>query len=697
MNQTDAEALLKRATGNAAATFHPGQWEAIDRLANQQQKLLVVQRTGWGKSMVYFLATRILRDRGRGPSIIVSPLLALMRNQIDAARRIGVRAISINSTNYDEADELTRQVHANQVDCLLVSPEKLANDRFVQEVLGPILDRISLLVVDEAHCISDWGHDFRPDYRRLVRILQRMPGNMPVLGTTATANDRVIEDIQRQLGDIAVLRGPLKRESLALQNLVLPDQGSRLAWLADTIPALPGTGVVYVLTKRDALQVRAWLKSRNIKAEAYFSGIAHPDFADGNAYRQHLEDALLQNRLKVLVATTALGMGYDKPDLAFVIHYQSAGSIVAYYQQVGRAGRAISTAYGFMLAGREDSDIHAFFRNSAFPTADEVEWILQALDASDGLSVRELEAQVNLRKGRLEKVLKFLEVENPAPLYKEDGRWLRTPVPYTLDRANIQRLTAMREQEWAELQDYIQHRGCLMQHLQRALDDPAPQACGKCANCLGRPLVAEQPDAETIQQAYRFIRHSEFPLPVKKQVASGAFPEYGFRGNLPSDLRATEGRVLSRWNDAAWGRMVADDKHKGHFRDELVDAMAQMISQRWQPQPPAQWVSCVPSTWHPKLVSGFAQRLAARLQLPFRPLIQKIKENEPQKLQHNRFHQCHNLDGVFAIEEPVPSAPVLLVDDIVDSGWTLTVLAALLRQHGCTLVYPVALASTAPG
>ncbi len=351
MNKQDAEKLLQDAIGNPSATFRDGQWEAIDALVNQRKKMLVVQRTGWGKSSVYFIATRLLRNQGYGPTIIVSPLLALMRNQVDAARRLGINAITINSTNQNQYQSLRHQVTSNQADCLLISPEKMANEEFVEQVLQPVLHNVGLMVVDEAHCISDWGHDFRPDYRRLLNILRQMPPNMPVLGTTATANDRVIEDVVEQLGNIEVLRGTLVRESLSLQTLTLPDQPSRLAWLAEVIPQLDGSGIVYVLTKRDAEQVRDWLVSRGIDARAYYSGVEHPDFYDKDKYREYLEDQLLSNRLKVLVATTALGMGYDKPDLTFVIHYQAPGSIVAYYQQVGRAGRGIDHSVGVLLSG----------------------------------------------------------------------------------------------------------------------------------------------------------------------------------------------------------------------------------------------------------------------------------------------------------------------------------------------------------
>lgn len=338
MNQQNAEKLIKILLNDEQATFRSGQWEAIDAIVNQRRKLLVVQRTGWGKSAIYFISTRILRNQGKGLTIIISPLLALMRDQIRAAERLGLRATTINSSNTTNWELIQHQILVDQIDILLISPERLANEDFVKTVLQPIAHHIGLFVVDEAHCISDWGHDFRPDYRRLVNILKQIPPNVPVLGTTATANDRVVQDIQQQLGNIEVQRGTLVRESLVLQTLSLPDQAVRLAWLAHIIPTLENTGIVYVLTIRDAEQVATWLNQQQIIAKPYYGDVQHPDFENSNKYRLYLEDLLLNNKIKVLVATTALGMGYDKPDLGFVIHYQAPSSVIAYYQQVGRAG-----------------------------------------------------------------------------------------------------------------------------------------------------------------------------------------------------------------------------------------------------------------------------------------------------------------------------------------------------------------------
>lgn len=718
--------LLRRALSSPNAKFRDGQWEAIDALVNHRRKLLVVERTGWGKSSVYFIATRILRDRELGLTLIVSPLLALMRNQIVAAERLGIRALTINSTNQEDWPLLAQAILDNEADAVLISPERLSNDYFVQTVLLPIANRIGLLVVDEAHCISDWGHDFRPDYRRLVNVLQYMPPNMAVLGTTATANNRVVNDVCAQLGGVDIQRGSLMRESLVLQTLRLDDQAARLAWLAEHVPTMPGTGIIYTLTIRDAEQVANWLNNYNISARAYHSKVL-PDLADdadflesdhyaeflrvkanpphgfkendslSNYYRQHLEDLLLSNQLKALVATTALGMGYDKPDLGFVVHYQAPSSIVGYYQQVGRAGRDIDYAVGVLMAGREDEEIQEYFRSSAFPAERDVNAILQILAESDGRSVIELQRDLNLTQGQILKVLKFLSVDNPAPVLQDGPKWVRTPVDWRMDHERISHLTRQRAVEWDEVQAYIDSDECLMVFLARALDDEHPELCGKCARCRGEAVVPEQVSHQMVVAAALYLKHSELPLTPRKQTVTGGFPVYGFPYRLPTELQAQEGRILSRWGDAGWGRMVAEDKHHNHFRDELVVAVTEMILERWQPEPAPAWVTCVPSRKHPELVPNFARRLAANLCLPFVDAVQKVRDNGPQKLQRNSYHQCRNLDGVFDVAAGIPNGPVLLVDDMVDSAWTMTVVATLLRRAGSGPVWPVALASTSTG
>ena len=676
--------LLRQAIGNDAVDFRQGQWESIDALL-RRRRILVVQKTGWGKSMVYFLATRLLRDQGAGPTLLISPLLSLMRNQIQAAERIGITAASINSSNTDEWNEVERQLANNQVDILLISPERLANDNFRQNVLQNIADKVGLFVVDEAHCISDWGHDFRPDYRRIVSVISALPDNIPVLTTTATANDRVVNDVAQQLGNLQVVRGPLIRASLRLQNIWLPSPAERLAWLAEVLPTIPGNGIIYTLTRRDAERVSEWLQVNNINALAYHAGSDN---------RELLEDKLLNNEVKALIATVALGMGFDKPDLEFVVHFQRPGSVVHYYQQVGRAGRAVDNAYGILLSGKEDQEITDYFIRNAFPPQAHVTEVLEALQqATDGLSVPMIQQRINLTKGQIDKVLKLLSVENPSPVLKRESRWFRTPTVYKMDTDKIDQLTNLRQNEQAQMQEYMECSNCLMQFLAEALDDPHAGECGKCAICEGGPLLPELPSELTINRAAIFLRRSHQSIEPRKQWPSGYhFQHHSWHGNIAPLLRCGEGRALSLWGDAGWGEMVHRGKYHDHkFSDELIEGCVEMI-QSWEPDPFPAWLTCVPSLNHPELVPDFAIRLARRLGIPYETSVRKTRRNAQQKEMQNSYQQAQNLDGAFELEGDIHRGSVFLLDDMVDSRWTITVIAALLRQEGSGQVFPLALA-----
>ncbi len=660
----------------------------------QQARLLIVQRTGWGKSMVYFLTIRLLRNRGAGPTLLISPLLALMRDQIKAAERLGIRADTINSSNREEWNSVTEKLRADEVDVLLISPERLSNDEFRQKVLLEVADRVGFFVVDEAHCISDWGHDFRPDYLRVTRVLQALPPNIPVLTTTATANDRVVRDVKEQLGaDLRVSRGPLVRESLQLQNISLPRQTTRMAWLAEQLPRLPGSGIVYTLTIADARRLAEWLRSRGIDAHAYWGGLETEE-------REDLEERLLNNEVKALVATTALGMGFDKPDLGFVVHYQRPGSAVAYYQQVGRAGRALDDAHGVLLGGEEGWEITEYFIRSAFPPEAHAREVLDALkNAEDGLSTPMIECQVNLTRGQIEKVLKSLVVKSPAPLSKQGPRWYANPVPYTPDREKIEHITSLRHREQDRMLEYMRSRECLMLFLARELDDPAPTPCGRCEVCRGEPPLPETYSSALATEAAKFLRRTHQPIEPRKRWPPDALASHGWRGNISAGLQAREGRALCLWGDGGWGDSVRRQKYEvGKFSDELVAAAVEMARERWRPRPAPEWVTCVPSLERPGLVPDLAERIASSLKLPFVRCVRKKFPTSPQKSMENSYQQAHNLEDAFEIEtRDVRAGPVLLVDDMVDSGWTFTVVAAHLLEHSSGPVFPLALAKTARG
>ena len=626
-NKDKAIDLLRLGSGLPNARFREGQEEAIRHVVEGRGRLLVVQKTGWGKSFVYFVATKLLREAGTGPALLISPLLALMRNQIEAAGRMGVRAVTINSDNQDEWADVEKKIQRDEVDILLISPERLANERFLAEVMANVAGRISLLVIDEAHCISDWGHDFRPHYRLLERIVSALPANLKLLATTATANNRVMDDLQIVLGpDLAVSRGDLNRPSLMLQTIRLPSQAERLAWLAAQVSSLDGHGIIYTLTVRDAVQVAEWLQSHGLNVASYTG--------ETGENRPELEQALLTNRVKALVATTALGMGFDKPDLAFVIHYQTPGSVVAYYQQVGRGGRALDSAYGVLLSGEEETDITDYFIESAFPTRVEVRSVLKVLEAAPaGLSVPELMARVNLSKGRIEKTIALLSLESPAPLARQGSKWQLTAAK--LGEAfwqRAERLTRLRRDEQRQMQEYVGLKSGHMEFLIQALDgDPGT------IHPPSLPLLPTAAKPALVQQAVAFLRRTSLPIEARKQWPAGGMPQYHLAGRIPPHLQAQSGKALCIWGDAGWGGLVSRGKYRDRrFSDDLVKACVRLV-QRMETAAGASLANLHSVTSTPRSRPGFHAQTGRCFVPPLRGCIGEDRRS-PRTKDHGKQH-----------------------------------------------------------
>ena len=680
--------LLRLGSGQAHAIFRDGQEEAIQQITDGVHRLLVVQKTGWGKSFVYFISTKILREAGCGPALLVSPLLALMRNQIAAAERMGVRAATINSDNISKWTEVEARIKQNEIDILLISPERLANERFRTEILGGLSLNVSLVVVDEAHCISDWGHDFRPHYRLLERFIRNMPPNIKLLATTATANNRVVQDLENVLGpNLRISRGDLNRPSLTLQTIRLESKAERLAWLSYQLSVLAGHGIIYTLTVRDANQVANWLKSQSFDVEAYTG--------ESGARRPELEQALSENRIKALVATTALGMGYDKPDLSFVIHYQMPSSVVAYYQQVGRAGRALNAAYGILLSGKEEDDIANWFIKSAFPTNEEVKEVVAQLEAHPaGLSVPQLLKEVNLSQGRVEKTLSLLALESPPPITKNGRHWRKTKVPLSEDFwERAERLTTLRRREQQRMREYVhllfgQHMSFLISELD---GDPSDVITSSLQ------ALSEDFPKDRLREANIFLKRYHLLINPRKQWPNGGLKHSNNHGKIAKSYQANSGKVLSLLGDAGLGDLVNVSKNQQqYFSDELIDACVVMLKE-WDPQPAPTWVTCVPSLRNPTLVPDFAKRLAQALNLSFRVAIEKTDSRPEQNKFNNSFQQARNVDGSLApLRDQILSGPVLLVDDVILSGWTLAISSWLLRKNGSGEVWPLALAQGRP-
>jgi ATP-dependent DNA helicase RecQ len=677
-SQLDATYYLQQMLGNNAK-FRVGQQESIDRIV-KKERVLLVQKTGWGKSIVYFIGAKMLRDQGHGTTILISPLLSLMRNQIENARLLDIDVRTINSSNSDDWEEVFSALKKNIVDILIISPEQLANrDRF--ERIQNSLTSIGFFVVDEAHCISDWGHDFRPDYRRIVNIVKNLPPNVPVLATTATANNRVVEDIKTQLGNINVYQGELLRESLKIQVIELKNKAERMAWLRDNVPSIKGSGIIYCLTVRDTRRIAEWLHASGIDAHAYNADMDTDERID-------LEQRFQKNKIKCLVATVALGMGYDKPDISFVIHYQRPGSIVSYYQQIGRAGRNLEEANIILLSGEEDDEIVEYFISSAFPSPEEIDIVLDKIEESlVGLTRSKILATVNISSTRLEKCLKYLEVEN---LISKDSnsRYYRTLVPKTDNEKRNMTVTKQRYDELRRMQDFVETKECYMRFIGQELNDIHARDCGKCTNCIGKNYFPNSADHKSVIEAQDFITKSVIEINPRKKMY------LDFKQSIiPQHLIVENGLALAYYNDPGWGKIIHHDKYTAEsFRDDLVVASAEKIRSHILKGNKDFIVTYVPSIRRPNLVKDFATKLAKELDIPFMELIIKVSDTVPQKTLQNSHLQCRNAFDGFKIDRQVPNIKIILVDDIKDSGWTFTVCGYMLLEEGANKVFPFALA-----
>lgn len=688
--RADAERLLRELAG-PTASLREDQWTAIEALVVHRRRALVVQRTGWGKSAVYFIAAKLLRAQGLGPTVIVSPLLALMRNQVASAERAGVRAATINSGNMTEWEDVHADVAAGRLDVLLVSPERLNNPDFRDQVLPSLAADAGLVVVDEAHCVSDWGHDFRPDYRRIRTLISELREGIPVLATTATANDRVVADVAAQLGvgggDTLVLRGGLERESLHLSVVQIENTTERAAWLAAHLAELPGSGIIYALTVSAARDLASLLSDQGFAVSAY---TGQTDTTE----RELLESDLLNNEVKALVATSALGMGFDKPDLGFVVHMGAPSSPISYYQQVGRAGRATDRAEVILLPGHEDKQIWSYFASVAFPREHVVRQVIDALDPVKPQSTPALEPLVDLNRSRLEMVLKVLDVDGAVQRVR--GGWISTGQSWAYDAPRYERLEQARDAEQQAMIDYQRTDGCRMEFLRRQLDDPGlgaePNLCGRCDNCTGK-AYSPQVDAAAVESARERLDRPGLDLPPRKQWPSGMKKLGVSRSGKITD-GPEPGRVLGRLTDLGWGGRLraALDAPDGPAPDALVQAcIAVLASWDWAKRPTS--VIALESSTHPMLVRSIAGELARIGRLDDLGTLALRPDHPRVTAANSAFRVAALVDSWLVPDLSGVSGPILLVDLVTDTGWTFTCASSALRGAGADTVLPFALAT----
>ncbi|MFW0120617.1 RecQ family ATP-dependent DNA helicase [Rothia sp. CCM 9419] len=716
---TEAIKLLRKLTGKNDAAFHRGQYEAIEALVQHRRKALVIERTGWGKSAVYFIASLLMRKRGGGPALIISPLLALMRDQVQAAARAGVKAATINSSNITEWDEIRQQLQQQTLDVLLIGPERLNNPDFYEHWLPELVDSLGLLVIDEAHCISDWGHDFRPDYRRIREVIAQLKPNTPILATTATANQRVIEDIAEQLNysgntlknsseqnsDIFILRGPLSRDSLRLGVLHLKESTERIAWLVEHLKTLTGSGIIYTLTVSAAEDIAHILRNAGYAVQSYSGQMSVEE-------RIEAEEALRHNTIKALVATSALGMGFDKPDMGFVIHCGAPSSLIAYYQQVGRAGRGTDNADVLLLPGAEDQDIWEYFATASMPTEENTSIVLNVLEKAreqgQTLTLSALETVVDIRRSNLELLLKVLAVE--GAVRRVSNRWVATGAPWTYDAERYRKVAQTRQHEQEAMLSYISTSSCRMVYMAQQLDDTTATKCGRCDNCAGSwypqqiSSYAHETTRNSLQEAgVRIEPRRMWPSGLKKlleqKIGTGKDSEIPSRAKIAEEERACQGRALARLTDIGWGNVLREifkeDAEDVEVSSELGQACVKVLSQwDWQDRPNV--VIGVPSEHHPRLAFSLARGLAQTGRLHDLGDIQLVQPTS--YAQGNSVFRCAGVWDAYAIPEPMrvflqthhPS--VLLVSDSVNSRWSTTVIARQLRRAGAHSVYPFALA-----
>jgi ATP-dependent DNA helicase RecQ len=614
-----------------------------------------------------------------------------------------VRAARIDSTNTEEWGEIVERLSNDEVDLLLVSPERLTNPRFADELLPTLTARCGLLVIDEAHCIRDWGHDFRPDYRRIRDLLTSLPEGTPVLATTATANARVVTDVVEQLSaggrdadgaggrDVLTLRGPLARASLRLGVMPLGAPEQRLAWLIAHLGDLEGSGIVYALTVAAAVAVAAALKEAGHQVAAY-TGRTDP------ADRIRLEAALRDNEVKALVATSALGMGFDKPDLGFVIHLGAPSSPVAYYQQVGRAGRATERADVLLMPGPEDRDIWRYFASASMPKQEQADAVVRALtESTRPLSTVALETIVDVRRTRLELLLKVLDVD--GAVQRVQGGWTATGMPWEYDEERYARVTAAREREQQLMIDYERTDTCRMAFLQQCLDDETAALCGRCDTCAGPWFDATLPEA-ALRTATARLERPGVVIEPRAQWPSG-MDRLGVprKGRIGAASAMEPGRALARLSDLGWGQRLRQllREEDAEVPEQVVRACVAVLADwEWAQRPAA--VVAVPSRRRPLIVRSLAEQLAQLGRLPLLGELDLVDGGPTGEAGGNSAFRLAGVWGRLAVGTELQSrlsaipGPVLLVDDVADSRWTLTCAAEVLREAGAPAVLPFTLA-----
>ena len=652
--------------------FHRGQHTIIEQLV-QGRRILAIQQTGWGKSLCYQMASLYYPYL----TIVFSPLKALMRDQCQRCNDVYDIPSAIVSSDFSEAenDATLRQAVEGEIKVLYIAPERLSNivwQNYISQM------RISMIVIDEAHCISTWGHDFRPDYRRIVRLLDAIPKSTAVLALTATANKRVEVDILQQMGvGVQVLRGSMLRSNLHLHVIHVKGDQEKLSYLAEILPYTLGTGIIYTATRPDTEIVAAFLQCQGLAAEYYHAG-------RDNDVRQEIEQKLMANHYKVVCSTNALGMGIDKRDIRFIIHYHIPGSPIQYYQEIGRAGRDGQVAQCVLLYDPEDLRIQEHFINQAKPASMQYATILSHLEANaGGLGQNEIMRITGFSQTATRIILKDLQDQGFIERDAKKRYFAATDRPGQIDFSGYDIIRQQKLRELSDIQRYALHQGCYMTYLTTYLGDSLGSACGACGQCQPTNFFTMQV-SESVQEAtQRFLEDGYLPRIEKRGTTKTPAHEAGW--------------ALSSHGTSRIGRLVRACKYEnaGPFPLSLVARAVDVLRTRY-PIAEINGVIGIPPTRSGTLVEDFARQVAAGVNREYLPVLVKVRETLEQKYLKNRLQKEDNVKGAFAVQSPelVAGRTILLIDDIYNSGRMLQEAGRTLIRAGARVVYPLTITRT---
>ncbi len=650
--------------------FYDEQWNAIERLLSGK-RVLVIEKTGFGKSLCYqFTATQL-----PGMAIIFSPLIALMRDQVAYLQSIGIPSECVNSGQTPEKNtRILEEARQGKIKILYITPERQENRRW-QEIVKQL--DLSMVVVDEAHCISVWGHDFRPAFRRIINLVQLLPETLPVLATTATATQRVAEDIMTQMGEnISLIRGDLLRENLNLRVVNVDSEDAKMEWLAEFFRNQEGTGLIYTGRRADTDLYASWLKHIGISATNYNAGL-------DRELRKEIEEGLKSNRWRCVVSTNALGMGIDKPDIRFIIHTQIPASPTHYYQEIGRAGRDGLPTEIALLYNPEDKDLPEYFIRNSRPA---IKNYLRAIEAlkQEPLGTYDLTRRTNLTRTQVGVILNDLVDQGIVCQVAFGGSRkyeYQSNAPF-LDIRPFEKLRRFKFGELKKMIEYAESSNCRMDYLCRYLGDTSVGRCGKCDNDLNRRHQATITDGG--REKIRDFWNTYFP---ELKVGSS-------RSNL------VDGIASSYYGVSNVGAIIHHCKYEngGHFPDYLLVQTLRAYRKHFGREE-FDLVVYVPPTESGDLVEIFAKRVAKNLHFSVSDGLKKMRVTKPQKVFQNSVLKRDNVKEAFYYENPsdIRGKSILVVDDILDSGATIKEIGRAFTKLGAAKIAPLVIAKTVGG